>query len=82
MATRPMKIPLAEEDEIIRAVRQDTLKAVQKLNEHVRMLSGKTDRVSERMRESDEKYVRKLEKELVHWEQEYQKIYLADVFQS
>jgi hypothetical protein len=71
---------MAEEDEIIKAVREDNLKAIHKLKEHLRMLSGKTDRVSERMRESDEKYVRILEKELLHWEQEYQRIFLADVF--
>lgn len=71
---------MAEEDEIIKAVREDNLKAIHKLKEHLRMLSGKADRVSERMRESDEKYVRKLEKELLHWEEEYQKIFLASAF--
>jgi ElaB/YqjD/DUF883 family membrane-anchored ribosome-binding protein len=61
------------EDDLIKAVRLDTLNAVENGEKLLRALQGKSGHVAEDLRDGTEHLVEHLKKELERWETKYKK---------
>jgi hypothetical protein len=60
-------------DELFKAVRHDTLKAIDNGEKLLQTLVGKSDQASEALRDGTERLVKHLKEELERWETKYKK---------
>ena len=60
-------------EELLKAVRHDTLKAIDNSEKLLKALGGKSDKVSEVLRDGTERLVKHLKQELERWETKYKK---------
>lgn len=61
------------EQELLKAVKHDTLKAINNGENYLKSLGGKADRASEMMRDSTERLVKHLKEELERWDSKNKK---------
>ena len=61
------------EDELFKAMRHDTLKAIDTGEKLLKALAGKTGKASDSMRASTARFVQELKEELQEWEIKYKK---------
>ena len=61
------------EEDLIKAVRHDTLKAIDNGEKLLKALKGKTGKALDALRESTERLVKHLKVELERWETKYKK---------
>ena len=67
----PIRSDLMEE--LFRAVRHDTLKAIENGEKLIKALVGRSDKASEALRDGTERLVKHLKEELERWETKYKK---------
>jgi hypothetical protein len=60
-------------EDLFKAVRHDTLRAIDNGEKLLKALGGKSDKASEALREGTQRFVKHLKEELERWETKYKK---------
>lgn len=60
-------------EELLKAIRHDTLKAIENGESYLKAIAGNTDKLSEEMQDSTERFVKHLKEELERWERKKDK---------
>ena len=73
LSPRPYRMEEAVMKELVKAVRHDTLGAIDNGDKLIRALGNEPGKGTETLRKSTERLVRHLKEELTRWESEYHK---------